>query len=122
MLQKRKRNIIGIIKFILILLIPIALILFCTFQIKINEQSVDNFKAEVQDNYHIELINLSSSDVQHYNEGRIVGPLYAEEKNDNRMYDVYLRKVDNEIKIYTRNDKGVYLPLGAASAAYAEKH
>lgn len=73
---------------------------------------LNNLTSTVNQQYNIELSRtITSSDIDKLNKTNVSGELIATVNSDKRVYTVYLVKKDGEIGLYTRNEKGVYLPI-----------
>lgn len=73
---------------------------------------LNNLTNTVNQQYNIELSRtITSSDIDKLNKTNVSGELIATVNSDKRVYTVYLVKKDGEIGLYTRNEKGVYLPI-----------
>lgn len=73
---------------------------------------LNNLTNTVNQQYNIELSRtITSSDIDKLNKTNVSGELIATVNSDSRVYTVYLVKKDGEIGLYTRNEKGVYLPI-----------
>lgn len=73
---------------------------------------LDNLTNTVNQQYNIELSRtINSSDIDKLSKTNVSGELIATVNSDKRVYTVYLVEKDGEIGLYTRNEKGVYLPI-----------
>ena len=73
---------------------------------------LNNLTNTVNQQYNIELSRtINSSDIDQLSKTNVSGELIATVNSDKRVYTVYLVEKDGEIGLYTRNEKGVYLPI-----------
>ena len=78
----------------------------------LTSNELDNLTNTVNQQYNIELSRtINSSDIDQLSKTNVSGELIATVNSDKRVYTVYLVEKDGEIGLYTRNEKGVYLPI-----------
>lgn len=78
----------------------------------LTNNELNNLTNTVNQEYNIELSRtINSSDIDQLSKTNVSGELIATVNSDSRVYTVYLVKKDGEIGLYTRNEKGVYLPI-----------
>lgn len=94
----------------LVTLIPICLsfVLSANFNNEMNNT--------IKEKYGLNVISIS----RNYNafdldNGKPSDKIMCTSENDDRVYETYLIKRDNEFKLYTRNEKGAYLPITGMS-------
>lgn len=78
----------------------------------LTSNELNNLTNTVNQQYNIELSRtINSSDIDQLSKTDVSGELIATVNSDKRVYTVYLVEKDGEIGLYTRNEKGVYLPI-----------
>lgn len=78
----------------------------------LTNNELNNLTNTVNQQYNIELSRtINSSDIDKLSKTNVSGELIATVNSDKRVYTVYLLEKDGEIGLYTRNEKGVYLPI-----------
>lgn len=78
----------------------------------LTNNELNNLTNTVNQQYNIELSRtINSSDIDQLSKTNVSGELIATVNSDKRVYTVYLVEKDGEIGLYTRNEKGVYLPI-----------
>lgn len=78
----------------------------------LTNNELNNLTNTVNQEYNIELSRtINSSDIDQLSKTNVSGELIATVNSDKRVYTVYLVEKDGEIGLYTRNEKGVYLPI-----------
>lgn len=78
----------------------------------LTSNELNNLTNTVNQQYNIELSRtINSSDIDQLSKTNVSGELIATVNSDKRVYTVYLVEKDGEIGLYTRNEKGVYLPI-----------
>ena len=78
----------------------------------LTNNELNNLTNTVNQQYNIELSRtINSSDIDKLSKTNVSGELIATVNSDKRVYTVYLVEKDGEIGLYTRNEKGVYLPI-----------
>lgn len=83
---------------------------------------------EISEVYGLD-VNLNSVDVGsdrcfnfvNYYNGNLLGPFVGEFYGDSRLYDIYVRYNDG-LCLFTRNEKGVYVPVSDMCVDYVNKH
>lgn len=88
------------------------------------DKAIDNVVTQVEETYSLNLNkdqDLGQIFSQALQEG-VGGAAVAKFDDDTRLYEVYfVKNQDHVYSLYTKNEKGVYLPITKMAIAYQEK-